>query len=227
MKRTSSLPNNDDDHSDSGSEISVLDTADTYVIRVTPDDIDKFDYDNFKKLIRDYWPTFLIARETSPRVHFHIVLQSYFSSFNTREMFKSNIIYQIWKAPRPRGFGNKQWNFQEAEDPQKALSYAVKDHEYEYEGYDPDDISYAEQESFSKNKPSDFKQEFQQLNKDFQEDDTITQNEYMVRFISSKSKYGQMVNVSHAYQYSVSAMIRRDPSYAESVVDEFFSKKNF
>jgi len=226
MKKTSSLPNNDDDQSDSGSEISERDKPDTYVIRVTPDDIDKFDYDTFKKMIRDYWPTFLIAKEVSPRHHFHIVIQSYFSPFNTREMFKSNVIYQLWPSPRPRGFGNKQWNFQEATDPQKAISYAVKDHEYEYEGYDPDDILYAEQESFSKNKPSDFKQEFVSLNKEFQESD-MTQKEYVTRFITSKAKFGQMVNVSHAYQYSVSAMIRRDPSFAESVTDTFFSKFEF
>lgn len=156
MSDTTSLPTQDCDQSDSG-------ILSTYVIRITP--CEKFSFQQVVEYIKDE-PAFfkyVISKETVPREHFHLVIQTDVEVDETdvREHIRSFII-PFWSqdGKLPRGFGNKQYNLQVSDDVDRAISYAVKLGEYVFEGYTPEYIKERYDSSFDKKKPCNFKIEY-------------------------------------------------------------------
>lgn len=223
-----SLPNLDSDESDSESYSSTSDlSCDVYVIRITPHG--KFDFDQ----IFDFFnkeqeiAKFVIGRETVPREHFHVVCQV----DNTVEELYIRGIVRFFLAPfwvdakgkLPHGFGNKQYNLQLSEDPDAAVSYAVKQQEFRYVGYSPEYIESRRLASFDKKKPSNFQSEYQKLRDTFMETQ-MDIREFMKHIFDLKSKYDQNVQLHTLYSAALSIENKRDNT-SQIHVDNFLSRQ--
>lgn len=224
---TSPLPNRDGDLSDSDSLSTGSLNLDYYCVRVTSHD--KFSFDELKAFIADepQIARYVIGRETVPQEHFHLVLGVDVSVQiqDVKDIIRAFLV-PLWQEDSgklPKGFGNKQYNCQLSEDKDKAVSYAVKLKEYVYEGFDDDYIQSRVSASFEKKKPSNFKAEYLELCKQFQESD-MDIKEFMVKYSVLKSKYGQQVRMHDAYGYALSNLIKRDPGEADSIVENFLYK---
>jgi len=218
---TNPLPNQDSELSDSGE-------TDTYVIRITS--YGKFTQEQLKEFLEKEPLLFryVVGRETDTgNEHYHVVLEvdSSVEEQEVRDIIKAFLIplWQLDTGKLPRGFGNKQYNLQLANDKDKAISYAVKLSEFWFVGYESEYIDERKAESFSKKSPSNFKSEYRLLCDDFQSSD-MDLREFMCKFVQLKAKYGQQVVLSHAYGYAISNMCVRDPSYGEEVVENFLYK---
>lgn len=217
---TNPLPTQDLDESDSG-------IVDTYVVRLTPHE--KFTFQELHDLLKEEYQisSYVLSRELVPQEHFHLVVEvdSVVSEQDVRDIFRAFLI-PYWEVDHklPRGFGNKQYNLQVAEDVTKAISYCVKDKDYVFEGYSAIYIQECAAASFSKKKPSDFKTEYRDLCTKFQ-DSTMDIREFMIQFSQLKAKYGQQVNIPHAYNYALSNLILREPDRAEDFVENFLYKQ--
>lgn len=112
----------------------------TYIIRLT---IPKNSLDQLKIFIKTISKKFVISHEYSQRhkSHFHLVIDT--------EVKKSQInkdLTSILKVP----IGNAGRSITEARDTDLAVSYAVKDGEYIYEGYTDEYINERKEQSFQK-----------------------------------------------------------------------------
>jgi len=222
---TTPLPTQDHDLSDYGSVFES--ELNHYVVRITP--YGKFTYDELVTRIHSepQITRYVIAKETVPQDHYHLVL----STDDTLEVqdvkdIISAFIRPFWEVDGklPRGYGNKQYNLQVAEDIDKSISYAIKDTiTYTFEGYTPEYIAQRKEESFKKKSTTNFKVEFQLLKEEFHNSQMDTRS-FMTKFCLLKSKYDQLVNLSHAYQYSLSVLFRRDPNEAERFVENYLYK---
>lgn len=211
-EETSSLPTQDSDISDSDLH--------TYVLRITP--YEKFSFQQVADLFKEngYYLNYVLSRETVPREHFHAVLQT--DTNYDLEMVRGDIrsfLIPHWETTDhklPRGFGNKQYNLQLADDLDRAVSYAVKQNEILFEGFTEDYITQRKTESFEKKKPSNFKSEYIDLSNRFQDSD-MDVREFMINYCDLKAKYDQLVNLQHAYGYALSNSIKRDKNASEYV----------
>lgn len=218
------LPNSDSDNSDSGSDSGscIVD----YVVRVTP--CDKFTYEDFCKYIDDCGDIcrYVISRETNPKEHFHLVMSvDEGIAFDDARAIIRSYVAEFWYVlgKLPRGFGNKQYNFQLANDIDKAISYAVKQGDFKYVGYDDEYIKSKKGESFTKPSVSDFKKDHAELCERFQTSD-LSVGGYMKEFCLLKAKHGQLVNMQHAYQSALSNLFKREPDAVNSYVNNFLSR---
>jgi len=215
------LPNQEDDNSDNGLTIN-------YVIRITP--CEKFTAEQLHQFIKDEIVIcrYVIGRETVPQEHFHLVVQTdiEITEQEVRDIIKAFLIplWQTEKGKLPRGFGNKQYNLQLCDNLDLAVSYAVKLGEYWYDGFSEEYITLRKTESFEKKKPSDFKKEFQALIDQFQGTD-MDIREFMTSYVVLKAKYGQQVRMQDAYAYALSNLIKRDPSEADNLVENYLYKQ--
>lgn len=221
MSDTTSLPTQDSDPSDDG-------LLSTYVIRITPHD--KFTFEQVAQIFKDepLLTKYVLSKETVPREHYHAVIQCDISvEEDDIRGFVKSIIIPYWEDPvshkLPRGFGNKQYNLQISQDVDKAVSYAVKQGDYVFEGFEEHYILSRKTESFDKKKTSNFKSEYRDLCQQFQES-TMDLREFMVQYVLLKSKYDQMVNIAHAYGYAISQQIKREKDCAEEFVENFLYK---
>lgn len=224
---TTPLPNREGDLSDNGSACSEDLSSDFYVVRVTPHD--KFTYDElYNFLVKEYQISqFVIGRETTPQEHFHIVLSvdNSLGLQDVKDIIRAFIVPK-WTGDNgkcPKGFGNKQYNCQLAEDKDLAVSYAVKCKEIKYEGFEESYIKERMEASFEKKKPSNFKSEYMDLCKLFQES-SMEPKDFMIGYVMLKAKYGQSVRVSDAYGYAMSNLVQRDPEEAVDLVENFLYK---
>lgn len=219
-----SLPNRDLGSSDSDqqSQSNLL----HYVIRVTP--YDKFQVGDLKEFISNesILMNYLIATELVPQTHYHLVVStdSEVSEQQVKDVIRAFIV-PLWADPEtgkcPRGFGNKQYSIELSTDVDKAVSYALKETtEFYFEGFTQEYIDERKLQSFPKNKPSNFRIEYQALITEFQQTLMVTR-EFMIRYIKLKAKYGQSVRLSDAYGYALSNLFRRDPTLVDNSVDTF------
>jgi len=225
----SPLPTQDSDLRDSDQQ-STHDDLNHYVVRITA--YDKFTYEELKQRIDEepYIFRYVISQEVTPQVHYHLVLTTD-ESFDIQQMkdLIRAFITPLWHDPDthklPRGFGNKQYNCQIALDLDQAISYCLKERkEYNYIGYTEDYINQRIEASFKKHDTKTFNLELQELQKKFQESD-MDMPEYMTAFIRLKSRYNQMVNMQHAYQYALSQLLQRNPEQADSFVINYLYKQ--
>lgn len=229
MEGTTSLPNSQDDMSDSGVSCLSEGSLAYYVIRLTS--CDKFS----KQLLEEYlkgepqFCCFVVGRETVPQEHYHLVVgvDDSLTLQDVKDIIRAFIV-PLWSDPEthklPRGFGNKQYNCQLSKDRDGAISYALKQKDYFYDGFTQEEIDSYIDASFEKKKPSNFKVEYAQMCDTFQNDDTLGVKWFMTTFIILKSKYGQQVRMSDAKAYADSAIYRRDPSLVSEDVDNYLSK---
>lgn len=229
---TTPLPNRECDESDNGQEdydsqsTSSLDII-YYVVRITS--CSKFTFDQLKSFFQNENQIcrYVIGRELVPQEHFHLVLglDSSLELQDVKDIVRAFLcpLWQTSEGKMPRGFGNKQYNCQVAEDKDNAVSYAVKLKEYVYEGFTKEYIASRVAEAFEKKKPSNFKAEYQDLLDKYDETD-MDIDDFMIEFVRLKAKYGQMVNVLDAYKYALSALIRKEPDQAAGIVKEFLRK---
>lgn len=223
---STSLPNQDSGQSDSGSETQTESSLVTsYVVRITPHD--KFTQEELKEFLQmePLLCRYVVGVESTPRVHYHLVctVDIEVEIQQVRDIIRA-FVCPFWYDDRmklPKGFGNKQYNLQVCEDVDKAISYAIKEREYWFEGYDQDYIDLRLSESFDKKSPKNFKVEYQLLCDEFQITPTLSIRDFMVRFIGLKAKYGQQVKLNDAQGYAYSALVRRDPDQALLLVDKF------
>lgn len=226
---TNPLPTQDNEGSDSGSFYEEEESPLVYyVIRVTPhgkfNGIDLNIFLSGEPQLFNY----VVGRESVPQEHFHIVAGTDASVTlqDIKDIIRAFIV-PFWTDPEthkcPRGFGNKQYNAQVSTDYVKAISYAVKMDQYFYDGHSKEFIEECRAKSFEKKKPSDYKSEYINLCKEFQESD-MDVREFMIRFVQLKARYGQMVNVQHAHGYALSNLVKRDPATAEDYVENFLYK---
>lgn len=221
------LPNLDCDSSDSDSTIDLLDdNINYYVARITS--CEKFTFEQLKNQMSAEYQIcrYVIGKETVPQEHYHLVLgvDDTMKEIDVRDIIKAFLI-PLWQneGKLPKGFGNKQYNLQVCEDLDKAVSYAVKCKDYVFEGFDEEYIKARQSESFEKKKVSNFKTEYAELCKEFQETQ-MDLREFMIKYCLLKSKYGQQVRAQDAYGYAMSNWIQRDPEKAEDFVENFLYK---
>lgn len=219
---TSPLPTQGRDRSDSGlsSIVSGLERPYVYVLRLTP--CGKYTKEDvtvwLNGAVFDAW---VLGKETKPKEHYHVVVSTYHDDLKP---LVRKFLFRYWpEEERIRGWGNKQYNCTFSLDEQQAVTYAIKDGEYEHHGYDPDWIKECYEKSFQKNSPSTFNVEFQKLKDAFHES-AMTLPEFMTQMINLKAKYDQMINVSHIYGYALSALCKRDPFMTSNVVCNFLNK---
>lgn len=214
------LPTQDDEMSDNG------DVVVSYVVRITS--YGKFSYEELQKYIQDEFQItkYVIGRETVPQEHFHLVLTVDMSITlqDIKDIVRAFIV-PLWQenGKLPKGFGNKQYNAQLADDLDKSVSYAVKLADYCYDGWSDDYIEARKKASFEKKKPSNFKAEYVSLCQEFQ-DTNMSIKEFMTHFITLKARYGQQVNMTHAYQYALSNLFLREPNQVSEYVDNFLDR---
>lgn len=237
---TTSSPNDDVESEVSGPSSVYYDENDdvnVYVIRLTPQG--KYTLEELKSQLLD--PVFendlwVLAVEKVPKEHYHIVIETDLDLEDLRSNIRS-FLFTYWpEGQRPRGWGNAQYNVQEAHEltpedveiygtrSRKAAAYALKDRgDYLYNLYELEWIQECIELSFSKKSVKTFKTEYQDLC-DLFASSHMDVREFMVKYIQLKSKYGQLINVSHAYGYALSNLIRRDPNEADEVVESFLYK---
>jgi len=216
------LPTQDFDFSDSDQESNP--EFNYWVIRITSHE--KF---NMQELY-DYMEAepqvtkFVIGREVIPQEHFHVVMvtDSSLQLVNVKDIVRAFIV-PLWQLPTaklPKGFGNKQYNAQQSFELDKAVSYAIKLKDFRQIGFEEEYIEACLKNSFEKKKTSNFKQEYLTLVQQYQADGGLEIREFMIAFCDLKAKYGQMVNMSHAYSTAVSNTILRDKN-AEEFVEKY------
>lgn len=215
---TTPLPTEECDSSDGGFLLH-------YVIRITP--YDKFTVEQLHEFLKQESEItrYVVAVETIPRVHFHLVLSTELDLQEVKDIIRAFIcpFWQTDQGKMPKGFGNKQYNAQLSDDLNQAVSYAVKEStQVFFEGFTPEYIESRRAESFLKKKPSDFKSEYTDLCDKFQESD-MDIDSFMEHFVNLKAKYGQQVVLSSAYATAISNHIKRDNN-AKVYVKDFLSK---
>lgn len=220
-EETISLPNNDN-----GSEVSDHgEQTITVLIRLTPDGAyTKEDLTKFLNEQLDPSDQWVVGVEVLPQVHYHLVLSTADLFENIKLLFRTQI--HLWyPKPRARGFGNKQWNCQQADTPlENCIAYALKDKiEKFWFGFDEAFIKECEEASFPKNSPKTFKIEYLELCEEFQISDMDVRS-FMIKYSILKSKYNQQVRMHDAYGYAISNLIRRDPIQAEDLVENYLYK---
>lgn len=174
---------------------------------------------------------YVVGRELIPQEHYHISVTTDVSLEieDVKGIIRSFII-PFWQNPEtfklPVGFGNKQYNCQVTIEPDKQLSYILKDKDWDniwFEGYEREYLELKKAESFPKKKPSDFKAEYQELCENFKNSD-MDLRQFMVKFITLKAKYGQTVSLPIAHSYALSNLIQREPVQADILVNNYLDK---
>lgn len=215
---TLSLPNNDN-----GSEVSDQDFPNYVVARFTPEDV--YTKDDLLKFLATEFGTdlWVVGVEVVPKLHYHVVISTVTPFKEVKEKIRKQIY--LWYPKRERGFGNKQWNCQEGDKTlTQAISYALKDRgDHVYHMFTEDFINECLEASYPKNSPSNFRVEYLELCEEFQESDMDVRS-FMIKYSILKSKYNQQVRMQDAYGYALSNLIRRDPSQAENLVENFLYK---
>lgn len=217
---TNPLPTQDDENSDSGQVTH-------YIVRITSHE--KFTFDELHGFIKEEHDiySYVIGRELVPQEHFHLVLtvDDLKSEQDVRDIIKAFLV-PLWQndGKLPRGFGNKQYNLQLAEDVDLSITYAVKMGDFVFENWDEEYIEACRAKSFEKKKPSNFKVEYMELSKEFQENPDIDIREFMIRLCNLKAKYGQIINMSHIYGSALSAQLLRNPELTEDYVENYLYK---
>lgn len=218
------LPNSDSDScgSDQTSVYDEDDFSNCFVVRLTP--CGRYNIEDVVKYLNEMsCASWILGVETKPQEHYHLVIEHEESLDDIKARLRS-FIYLYWdESERKRGFGNKQYNCQLCKDKLKAISYAIKDKEYQYEGYTQEFIDSCLEKSFQKNSPTSFQVEFTELNKRFH-DSNMPISGYMAAFMILKSKYNQQALPHVALGYANSAAIRRDPSYATYLAENYLSR---
>jgi len=221
-----SLPISDSGSHGDGEEESLPPGLGTYCVRITP--YEQFTYEQLEKhVIQQLQPrSWVIGTEISAKgiLHYHLVFES---DDEDPKGFIRAFIDEVWpKEERTRGFGNKQYNFQVAKDPVKAVTYAVKCGKYKFGGfYDEEFIQACKADSFVPSRKSEFKQKLDELKKLFHENKSLDQWDFMREFILLKAQYDQMVNMDHAYGYAISILIKREPQKVHNLIADFKNKK--
>jgi len=226
---TTSLPTQDYEQN----EYDVLDALSedelsNYVVRITS--YDKFTFDELTEFIHDEPQIcrYVIGKEVDTgNEHYHLVLSADNSVHlqEIKDIIRAFIV-PFWVTPTgkcPKGFGNKQYNIQISHDISKAVSYAVKLADFKFDGFDQDFIDKCKADSFLKKKPNTFKVEYLELCEKFKTSD-MDILEFMTLFIQLKAKFGQQINMAHAYGYALSNIIARDPSQAVTFVENYICK---
>lgn len=221
---------------DSDSEVSFSDSTSTislpngdlqkYVIRFTPQE--KYTVETAEEWLYNHFPKYVIALETQPQEHYHIVIETEKDLEELKESIRE-FLFQFWPK-RERGWGNAQYNVQVAkENPEgwrdMAVSYAVKDRsQVSYDGYSDEYIQECIDQSFKKKSPANFKLDYQALCSRFLEEE-MDAREFMAHFMMLKSKYGQTVNAQQAYSYYNSNLLTKvGESAAYQLAEEFLYK---
>lgn len=226
---TSPLPTEECDSSDIG-DLSTIDelTLNYYVVRITS--YDKFSYEDIKEFLvaESSICQFVVGRETVPQEHFHCVLgvDIEMDIQEVKDLIRAFIVplWQTDEGKLPKGFGNKQYNCQLAKLKDEAVSYAVKCKEFYFEGFEEDYIKERLELSFEKKKTCNFKTDYIELCKKFQETNDMDIRDFMIEYVQLKAKYGQSVRIHDAYGYAISNVVKRDPSEAENIVENYLYK---
>lgn len=232
------LPNNDSDPSDSGSVnpldelMSGIDEDEVvnYVIRLTT--CQKY---AFEDVIEFFKKEFVVTRfvagleedhTDNEHVHLVVTVDKSLSELDIRDLVR-NFLQRYFINPLTgkfvQGFGNKHYNLKLCRDLPKAISYACKQKKYHNECFDVTFVEDCVARSFTKNKPSDFKNKYRELCTTFQDSD-MSIREFMTRFVLLKSEFGQQVQLNVAYGYALSNEIKRDNTAAGEYVDAFLEK---
>lgn len=207
-----SSPFDDCDQSDTDGS-SEDEATKYYCVRFTPHD--KFISQDVINWLTDNSDIvqYVLATETTPKLHYHLVIGSEEDPKDIRQNCQS-FIRQYWLQPGtnkcPKGFGSSQWNFQACKDLKAAIAYCSKYKDYIFEGFDPEFIEECSHLSYIAPKNRDFKQDYRALMLLFHETD-MTKEEFATQYMFLQSKYERIVNPAHAVGYALSALARRNP----------------
>lgn len=212
-----SSPVEDPDHDDYDQQ---------YLIRLTP--YEKYTMDEVIVLLKDISDRWIVTEEFESAQHFHVVICCDYTMTTMRRVIRE-FLRPYFADPKTdkfvRGFGNTQYNAQECEDIDLAISYCLKTYKknpelkYEYVGFTEEYINARKEASFEKKSKDTFKAEFYKLREEFS-----TINDYMIKYVKLCSKYERMVNMHHAYQYAMSAAVSKDESVADQLVGDYLNK---
>lgn len=198
----------------------------SYILRITPPTNDIW-FDRSRAFLEQHFFEYVVAEELSKDnvYHLHAVIKSDRPVCELRKLIRDQLVYVMYPAPRPHGFGS-QYNFQKSTDPDKAVTYAVKQKKYYYNGYTEEYIQSMADQSFDPSTRSGFAKDFALLKKNFHESH-MTIEQFMDHFNQLKSKHDQMINLTHAYQYALAALVKRDPTQSLKLVQSYLKKNSF
>lgn len=205
-----SSPNDDSGQRDSGSD-SSSGLRSRWMLRLTPQEM--YTFEEVVTYLSQYFDRFLVCEEKHPKLHFHCILDpgpdfEELHDGDVRGIIKA-FLDSYWPI-KAKGWGIAQYHLQCSTNPSKAMSYTLKQKSKKYfTGFSEQEIEAFVALSFPKNDRTTFVEKFRELKKNFQESE-MTILDFMSQFGILKSQYDQMVNPAHAYQYALSAQVKRD-----------------
>lgn len=206
-------------------EIEVVPGRFCYCLRLTPkgqysiESVQDFVQENnaiFKK-----WIYGMEYPDDQQKLHYHFVIYSKLEEKSFRKIVKDFI--DPFFPNKKRGYGNAQYNLQIAENPRKAISYALKDlGASEYSGFTEECIEHLRGESFQK---ESFDSLVINLNKKFQDED-MSDHCYMASYFTIYATFNRSINPSTIYGYLLSAKVNKDKNYAEHFARQYLKRLN-
>lgn len=151
--------------------------------------------------------------------HYHFVIYTTLDIDKFRKKVRDFI--SPFYPNKTRGFGGAQYNLQYAENPRKALSYALKDlGATNFSGFTEECIECLRGESFQK---LSFDAEVISLNKYYLNND-MEDYQFMARYFEIYSKFGRSINTNTIYGYLLSIKIKKFPEFSEIHARHFLNR---
>lgn len=204
-------------------EVDVVRGQFVLLLRLTPkgqyciESINEFLTENEDDI--DKWIYGVEHPEEVDKLHYHFVIYTRLDIDRFRKIVKDFI--SPFFPDKKRGYGNAQYNLQLAEDPRKAISYALKDlGASDFNGFTEECIEHLKGESFPK---VTFDGAVILLNKNYLKTE-MKDYEYLAEYYKIYSSFGRSINPQTIYGYLLSIKVQKDPEYAITHAIKFLNR---
>lgn len=201
-----------------GGEVDMV-----YMLRLTPQG--RYTKDQVISWLDTTFFEWILAEETAKKLHYHVVIVDDCKEVDTRNKVLK-FLHGYWhKLERGRGWGNAQYNLQEADNIEDAVTYTVKDGLVVYsDGVNEEAVDQLRKKSYKKYDKGIFAKDLQKIYDDYKTSDEKGIRELMIRLCQLKGQYRQPINMHYIYQCAITANINKNPKVAEMYVDDYLDK---
>lgn len=205
-------------------EVDVVRGQFVLLLRLTPkgqyctESINDFLTEN--EQILDKWVYGIEHPDDVNKLHYHFVIYTTVQIEDFRKLVKEFI--SPYFPEKKRGYGNAQYNLQLADDPRKAITYALKDlGDSNFSGFTEECIEHLKGESFPK---LTFDGQVINLNKKYI-DTNMADYEYLAEYYKIYSNFGRSINPQTIHGYLLSIKVKKDPEYAITYAIKFLNRQ--